>query len=107
MMSASSVVRSFEKAHLPVAGLLTHNGSTDPNHLLGRPGGYTSKAAWVDRPIPKSDSAGDTRGDVDYGGSVEVFASPAGAKDRAAAITGFEKQFPELDENTTTWPWAP
>jgi hypothetical protein len=55
--------------------------STDPNNLLGRPGGYTSKADWTDsRSKPKLDD------EVQRGGSVEVYDDPAAAEERAKYI---------------------
>ncbi len=40
-----------------------YTAATDPNHLLGRQGGYTSKINWPD-------------------GSIEVFSTPADAQKR-------------------------
>jgi hypothetical protein len=33
---------------LPISGLTIYTAASDPSGLLGRAGGYTSKAAWID-----------------------------------------------------------
>jgi hypothetical protein len=77
---AAAVVRAFEAA-IPTAHLGTvFTEATDPNHKLGRPGGYSSKATWTDTRIPP-DVAED--GQVERGGTVEVFGSAANAKARS------------------------
>jgi hypothetical protein len=47
-----------------------YTAATDPNHLLGRQGGYTSKINWSD-------------------GSIEVFSTPAEAQKRTIYLLGF------------------
>lgn len=65
----------------------------DPNHLLGRPNGYTSKVAFRDSRINQKDQDEvDSRGDaIERGGSVEVYPDDAGAKARADYIQGLLK----------------
>lgn len=70
----------------------------DPNHLLGRPGQYTSKITFTDTRINSSDVDGLDKDDVQRGGAVEVFTSPADAKARAAYIQGIVKSLPALLE---------
>ena len=72
----------MKAAGLPIKGLIIYNATTDPNHLLGRQGGYTSKAAWVD-PAAVAAGAGSPSGDpggIEFGGGIEVFASVADAR---------------------------
>lgn len=95
-VTAASVYKKFAKAGLPVSGLIVYTAATDPNHLLGRPNGYKSKCAWVDGRVPTTDTSGDPRGDVDFGGGVEVFPTAAGAKARAKEILTDEKAEPIL-----------
>ncbi len=58
----------------------------DPNKLLGRPGGYTSKASFTDSRVPPEDVIGASDGAVEYGGSVEVFETEDAARRRKEFI---------------------
>lgn len=49
---------------------------SDPNELLGRPGQYFAKATWRDARI-RPDQDDPNRMDVDLGGTVELFRTPA------------------------------
>jgi hypothetical protein len=74
------------KAHgLPVQAITVYDGNTDPNHILGRPGGYTSKIDFADPAVKKNGPAGGGK-DVGRGGSIEVFSDPADASKRGAYI---------------------
>jgi hypothetical protein len=86
--SAAAIARRLKAAGIPVDGLIVYNAVTDPNHLLGRQDGYTSKVAWAD-PRAAAQDAGDERGSIGLGGGVEVFATPAGAGQRLAYLKGF------------------
>ena len=55
---------------------------TDPNKLLGRPNGYTSKASFTDNRIKATDVKDDRTDSVDQGGTVEVYPDEAGATAR-------------------------
>lgn len=58
-----------------------YTASTDPNDLLGRPGGYASKSDFTDdRAKPDLDD------EVQKGGSVEVYDDPAEAEERGKYI---------------------
>jgi len=90
---ASALAAGLKAAGLPVTHLIIYTPSTDPNHEMGRQGGYTSKVAWVDQ---RAEHAGagkpvtaDERGDVSYGGGIEVFPTAAGARQQADYIQGF------------------
>jgi len=70
--------------------------ATDPNDLLGRPNGYTSKASFNDTRIDPETLGGLDEGDVDFGGSVEVFASEDAARKRMdyiQAVLGSDSPF--------------
>lgn len=78
---AESVVKSLVGSIDDAQPATVYTAATDPNNLLGRPGGYTSKADWTDkRAKPKLDD------EVQNGGSVEVYADPAEAEERAKFI---------------------
>ncbi|MEU6146562.1 hypothetical protein ABZ848_40230 [Streptomyces sp. NPDC047081] len=44
--------------------------ANDPNHLLGRPGQYTSKVTFTDSRIKAGDVSGTEKGAVERGGAV-------------------------------------
>ena len=57
-------------------GYVAYTASTDPNHLLGRQGGYTSKVNW---------------GTSDEGtNSIEVYPDASGAQERYQYLKGFQ-----------------
>jgi hypothetical protein len=72
--------------------------ASDPNHLLGRPDEYTSKITFTDSRVSASDAANLPPGDIDLGGSVEVFATAADAQARATYIQAVVKGVPAAAE---------
>ena len=76
----------------------TVTAATDPNHLLGRPGQYTSKITFTDSRIKAADVTDSTKGSVDLGGAIEVFADPAIAEARAKYIEAVTKSMSALAE---------
>ncbi|WP_116211741.1 lipoprotein [Streptomyces olivoreticuli] len=102
---ATGVFKALAAA-VPTAKLTwTATAVNDPNHLLGRPGQYTSKIAFADSQIPSKDTElGGTQlykaGDLQLGGSVEVFPSLEDAAARAKYVTAVTKSvqaFAEYD----------
>ena len=93
--TAKTVVLQLRAAGLPIGKFKAYNERTDENHLLGRPGQYTSKVNFVDKRI--KDGPGGF--DVGSGGAVEVFASKADAKRRYDYIAALAKSplFAEYD----------
>jgi hypothetical protein len=69
---------------------------TDPNKLLGRPNGYTSKASFTDARVDVAAVRDNEVGSVDQGGSVEVYADEAGAAARKKFIDDTMKAAPIL-----------
>ena len=63
----------------------------DPNRLLGRPNGYTSKIAFADSRISKTDTDGTQKDAIERGGSIEVFPDANLAKGRAEYTQGVLK----------------
>lgn len=94
---AADVVAALAGQGLPVKLSETYTEKTDPNKLLGRPNGYTSKAAFTDERVDASKVAG-KKGDVGLGGGVEVFADAAAAEARATYIQGIAKSSPMFAE---------
>jgi hypothetical protein len=89
---ASALAARLEAAGLPVRHVIVYTPSTDPNHEMGRQGGYTSKVAWQDPRAVRQD-VGDTRGSVGLGGGIEVFPTAAGAQARYHYLRGFQPPF--------------
>lgn len=86
-LTAAAVVAKLKAAGLPIGQVVVYTETTDPNHLLGRPGQYTSKATFTDKRISTADTgAGPHLGDIELGGSVEAFGSPGDASNRADYI---------------------
>lgn len=77
---------------------LTLTAATDPNHLLGRPGQYTSDVRFTDSRVHASDTQGLTKGDVQYGGAVEVFSTASDAITRSNYIQAVTKALPSATE---------
>jgi hypothetical protein len=92
--TANQVVATLT-AKIPTAKLgAVYTADSDPNHLLGRPNGYTSKATFTDRRVAAG--PGITPGSVDAGGAVEVFADADSAQRRQQYIQGLQKASPIL-----------
>lgn len=80
-LDAEQTVKALADAVRNTQAATVYTAATDPNKLLGRPGGYTSKADFTDdRAKPKIDD------EVQNGGSVEVYDDPAEAEERAKFI---------------------
>jgi len=82
--TAAQIARQLKDAGMGVTQLIVYTPATDPNHLMGRQGGYTSKVAWVD-PSAVASGAGNPRDDpggIEYGGGIEVFPDHASAQAR-------------------------
>ncbi|MEU2715355.1 hypothetical protein [Streptomyces sp. NPDC007205] len=94
--SAAFMQISGKVASAKLSGTVT--AANDPNHLLGRPGQYTSKVTFTDSRIKASDVEGTQPGDVERGGAVEVFGSPSDAQVRAKYIQAVTKSLPALTE---------
>jgi hypothetical protein len=77
-------------------GVITEDN--DSNKLIGRPHEYTSKVTFKDSRIPVGDTSSFKAGDVELGGAVEVFATPADAAARAKYIQTATASLPALAE---------
>lgn len=87
-LTAAQVVDEFKTAGLPIGTVTVYTAADDPNHLLGTPNGYLSKAAFVDKQILPAQAAG--QGVVGAGGEVEVYATGAEATARKQSIVTAE-----------------
>lgn len=77
---------------------LAYTAENDPNDLLGRPNGYTSKVAFTDSRIPAEDVEFSDPDAIERGGSVEVFADQAGAQKRKQYIQTIAAELPFATE---------
>lgn len=85
--TAAEIARTL-KARIPsIKGVTVWTAELDPNHLLGRPGGYVSAATVTDKRVVCSDPLPG----ADCGASVETFRTAAEAKARSAYIQGVLK----------------
>jgi len=97
-VDANQAVAAITKAIGTAKAGIVITDANDRNHLLGRPGQYTSKVTLTDSRISASDVDGLNPDDVERGAAVEVFATPADAKARADYIQGIVKNMPALLE---------
>ena len=79
-ISAEKVLKSLAEQGLPIVNEIIFDAKTDPNRLLGRPGGYLSKVSFFDARYLDRDSDGN------YQHTIEVFVTPAAAQTRKRYI---------------------
>jgi hypothetical protein len=100
-LSAKEIVGLLFANHcIPVGEDFNYSAANDPNSLLGRPGGYTSKVNFTDDRLgaPPPRPAGPDDIDVSDGGSVEVFGSASDADKRAKYVRSLTRGNPLLGE---------
>ncbi|MEV0277297.1 hypothetical protein AB0I22_13060 [Streptomyces sp. NPDC050610] len=78
--------------------IVVYTEASDPNHLLGRPGGYASKTAFADSRIPKTETDGERPDAIVRGGSIEAYPDEAGAKVRRDYLAALAKTNPLMKE---------
>ncbi|GII96929.1 hypothetical protein [Sinosporangium siamense] len=84
-LDAAGVIRALAKRGLKIRLGRIYNERTDPNHMMGRPHGYTSKAVlWIGK----------------HEGSVEVFAKASQAQKRRDYIQEIGERASVLGEYT-------
>jgi hypothetical protein len=97
-LDAEGVVLALAEAGLPVELTVVYTEESDPNNRLGRPGGYTSKAAFVDTRIDDDEVTDSSEGSIEAGGGVEVFAEAEDAEDRSEYIQSITEEVQLLAE---------
>lgn len=89
-ITATEVLTGLMEAGLPIGDHIAYTAETDPNELLGRPGGYLSKVNFYDTRL--------TRTSTDYsmedGGSIEVYPDAAGAEGRMQYLRSLGQALP-------------
>jgi hypothetical protein len=89
--SAEEVFEDLAKSVQSVKLVKVYTEDDDPNKLLGRPSGYTSKVAFSDSRISEKDTEYTDSDAIERGGSIEVYGDPEGAKQRAEYIQAIGK----------------
>ena len=85
---AAAVAAKLSAAGLPITRLQILTAESDPNAMLGRPGGYVSKVLFRDERHEGDEMADDS--------TVEVFADDAGAAKRKAYVESVTEGTPFL-----------
>lgn len=99
-LTAKQVSDQLAKAIPSFKTFRVYTEADDPNKLMGRPGGYTSKTAFYDSRISKDATLGARDDAISRGGSVEVFESAELAAKRyeyVKAIAESSSMFTEYD----------
>jgi hypothetical protein len=91
-LDAKAVLDKLTAAGLPMSNGAVQDENTDPNNLIGRPNGYTSRASFD---VPGGDPDAE-KYDTSRGGVIEVFGDAAAAKIRADYIANLQKASPIL-----------
>ena len=97
-MTAEQVVSQLAQRVSTSKPGLVFTAETDPNKLLGRPNGYTSKASFTDSRVNSEDVIDTREGAFDPGGSVEVFANEEAAQNRLKYIQAMTARVPAFTE---------
>ncbi len=83
---AQQVVQALRRRGIPIGQAQNLSAGDDPDHLLGAPGGYSSKSVFADSRI-----AGDAPPSVQSGGAVEFFPNQRDAQRRFAQLQAAQK----------------
>lgn len=83
---AEEVAHAMRRAGAPIKVTRHFTAEGDPDGLLGKPGGYTAKAAFMDLELDSPKRRGHSVFDLIWGGWVEVFPSGLAARERAVRL---------------------
>lgn len=84
--TAEQVAAYMEQSVSSMTTSVVYTAASDPDHLLGKRGGYRSKVAFTDSRIQPGEVAASGASAVDLGGVVETFATASEAQARAAHL---------------------
>jgi hypothetical protein len=84
-LGATEVARRLAEQGMPVSDIATTTEDNDPNDMLGRQGGYLSRATFV---LPGAE--GGAEQDTERGGSIEVWPTDDAAVKRWEYLKGFQ-----------------
>ncbi|WP_163549222.1 hypothetical protein [Candidatus Frankia nodulisporulans] len=85
-LTAEQVALRLRTAGLPLRTTAIYTAATDPDHLLGTTGGYTSRVAFRDPRVGSNEVQGAPAGAIERGGAIEVFSDAAAAERRARTL---------------------
>ncbi|MCM3887294.1 hypothetical protein ND747_27215 [Frankia sp. R82] len=85
-LTAEQIAIRLQAAGLPLRTTVVYTGATDPDHLLGTTGGYTSRVAFRDPRVGANEVQGAPTGAIERGGAIEVFPDATSAQRRARAL---------------------
>ncbi len=88
-LTAQDVAKTLSDSRLPIVDLVSVTEASDDNHLLGRPGQYTSKVFFYDRRHPRT---GEDEGE----NTIEVFPTASAAQQRRDYVAAVTKNLPML-----------
>lgn len=86
VLSATTVAQSMIRLGLPATISMIYTAANDPNNLLGRQGGYTSKVSIQDKRQPAGNLANSSTAG---GASIECYPDTSGAASRYSYLRGF------------------
>ena len=88
---ATTVANAMIASGVPATIAFTYTAENDPNKLLGRQGGYTSKVSLQDSRLPKvTDFLSESASSTDGGAAIECYPDSSGAQDRYQELKGFQ-----------------
>lgn len=82
--NATDVANGMARHGLPVTIIYTFTAENDPNHLLGRQNGYSSKVSLQDSRLPTGDPVNNSS--TDGGAAIEFYPDEAGAAQRLSYL---------------------
>jgi len=104
-VTATSVATTMIDGGVPARLAFTYTAANDPNHLLGRQGGYSSKVSLQDSRLPKVHNflpglaatarakaptwSAESASSIDGGAAIECYPSPSGAQRRYETLRGY------------------
>jgi hypothetical protein len=89
-ITATTVATKMIASGVPATIAFTYTAENDPNKLLGRQGGYTSKVSLQDNRLPKvEDFLSESASSTDGGAAIECYADSSGAQARYQELKGF------------------
>ncbi|MCI9086894.1 MAG: hypothetical protein HFE51_10850 [Clostridia bacterium] len=97
-MTAEEICNLLKENNTNVNTITVFDAETDPNELLGRPNGYTSKVDFEDIRVEQIDDELKSFDGEVSGGSIEVFANNKSAKSRADYINSIAETVPMFAE---------